>query len=79
MQHGCMQRVSRKRGPDMRHFRWRVAHPFALLAKWRGRFSLALFCRNREEWRALVDDLRTLPLGQIVAGIPRIGLGLFAV
>lgn len=25
------------------------------------------------EWWALVDDLRTLPLGQIVAGIPPIG------
>jgi hypothetical protein len=24
-------------------------------------------------WWALVDDLRTLPLGQIVAGIPHIG------
>ncbi len=25
------------------------------------------------EWWALVDDLRTLPPGQIVAGIPHIG------
>ena len=26
-----------------------------------------------QKWWALVDDLRTLPLGQIVAGIPHIG------
>jgi hypothetical protein len=26
-----------------------------------------------ESWWALVDDLRTLPPGQIVAGIPHIG------
>jgi hypothetical protein len=25
------------------------------------------------EWPQLVDDFRTLPLGQIVAGIPHIG------
>jgi len=25
------------------------------------------------KWWALVDDFRTLPLGQIVAGIPHIG------
>lgn len=28
---------------------------------------------ERKDWWALVDDLRTLPPGQIVAGIPHIG------
>jgi hypothetical protein len=28
---------------------------------------------NSLQWRALVDDLRTLPPGQIAAGIPYIG------
>jgi hypothetical protein len=28
---------------------------------------------NRGKWWALVDDLRTLPPSQIVAGIPHIG------
>jgi len=31
------------------------------------------FAAADEGWWALVDDLRTLPPGQIVAGIPHIG------
>jgi hypothetical protein len=33
----------------------------------------ALPAAASEGWWALVDDLRTLPLGQIVAGIPHTG------
>jgi hypothetical protein len=32
-----------------------------------------IFERANRAWWALVDDLRTLPPGQIIAGIPHIG------
>ncbi len=35
--------------------------------------ALELVCFLGKRWWALVDDLRTLPPGQIVAGIPHIG------
>jgi hypothetical protein len=40
-----------------------------------GRFGAEVFVSlpMSEGWWALGDDLRTLPLGQIVAGIPRMG------
>jgi|GEM_PF-6981103 hypothetical protein len=36
-------------------------------------FDMIFERAKTKEWWALVDDLRTLPPGQILAGIPRIG------